>query len=98
MVQYKIPYEYMEKFWEKASENKKNGHYIETLAFLVGFKENEIITVTDIVSSNTYNFFKQLHDLQLYFYFFRFLANNMQIQSWWLMMVNSYSYFMPFGK
>ena len=56
MVQYKIPYEYMEKFWEKASENKKNGHYIETLAFLVGFKENEIITVTDIVSSNTYNF------------------------------------------
>ena len=27
-------------------------------------------------------------------YFFRSLANNMQVQSWWLMMVNSFSYFM----
>ena len=69
MVQYKVPYEYMEKFWEKASENKKNGHHIETLAFLVGIKENEIITVTDMVSQNDkYIPFKQLPDLHIYFF------------------------------
>ena len=50
MIRYKFPFDIIEKFFvEKASENKKNGHCIETLAFLTGFKENGVITVTDMV-------------------------------------------------
>ena len=49
MVRYKVPYDVIEKFCEKAGANKKNGHHIETLAFLVGFKEDDVITVTDMV-------------------------------------------------
>ena len=49
MIHYKIPNEVIEQFCEKACQNKKNGHFIETLAFLVGFKENYVITVTEIV-------------------------------------------------
>ena len=50
MVRYKIPFDVIEKFFvEKACENKKNGRIVETLAFLVGFRENDIITVTDLV-------------------------------------------------
>ena len=50
MVQYKVPFDAIEKiFVEKASENKKNDLIVETLAFLVGFKENDIVTVTDLV-------------------------------------------------
>ena len=50
MVQYKVPFDAIEKiFVEKESENKKNDLIVETLAFLVGFKENDIVTVTDLV-------------------------------------------------
>ena len=49
MVRYKVPYDVIEKFCEKAGANKKNGHHIETLAFLVGFKEDDVITITDMV-------------------------------------------------
>ena len=50
MVRYKVPFDAIEKiFVEKASENKKNDLIVETLAFLVGFKENDIVTVTDLV-------------------------------------------------
>ena len=50
MVQYKVPFDAIEKiFVEKASENRKNDLIVETLAFLVGFKENDIVTVTDLV-------------------------------------------------
>ena len=49
MVRYKVPYDVIEKFCEKAGANKNNGHHIETLAFLVGFKEDDVITVTDMV-------------------------------------------------
>ena len=49
MVKYKVPNDVISRFCEKAGKNKKNGNFIETLAFLVGFKENDVITVTDIV-------------------------------------------------
>ena len=50
MVQYKVPFDAIEKiFVEKESENKKNDLIVETLPFLVGFKENDIVTVTDLV-------------------------------------------------
>ena len=49
MLQYKVPNLVIQRFCEKACQNKKNGHFIETLAFLVGLKESNVITVTDIV-------------------------------------------------
>lgn len=50
MIRYKVPFDAIEKFFiEKSSENKKNGKIVETLAFMVGFKENDIVTVTDLV-------------------------------------------------
>ena len=45
MVKYNIPRDVIGKFCQKASENKR----IQTLAYLVGFKNNDIITVTDII-------------------------------------------------
>ena len=45
MVSYNIPNDVIEKFSQKASENLK----IETLAYLIGFKNDYIITVTDLV-------------------------------------------------
>lgn len=45
MVSYNIPTDVIEKFSQKASKNSK----VETLAFLVGFKNDHIITVTDLV-------------------------------------------------
>ena len=45
MVQYNIPYDVIAKFCQKAGENRK----IETLAYLVGFKNCDIVTVTDLV-------------------------------------------------
>ena len=50
MTSYKVPNNLFRLFLEKACQNKKNNHFIETLAFLVGYKENDSITVTDIVS------------------------------------------------
>ena len=50
MVRYKVAFDAIEKISvEKASENRKNDLIVETLAFLVGFKENDIVTVTDLV-------------------------------------------------
>ena len=45
MVQYNIPDDVIAKFCQKAGENRK----IETLGYLVGFKNCDIITVTDFV-------------------------------------------------
>ena len=45
MVQYNIPDDVIAKFCQKAGENRK----IETLGYLVGFKNCDIITVTDLV-------------------------------------------------
>ena len=45
MVSYNIPNDVIEKFSQKASENLK----VETLAYLIGFKNDYIITVTDLV-------------------------------------------------
>ena len=45
MVSYNIPRDVIEKFSQKASENSK----IETLAYLIGFRNDYIITVTDLV-------------------------------------------------
>ena len=45
MVSYNIPRDVIEKFSQKASENSK----IEILAYLIGFRNDYIITVTDLV-------------------------------------------------
>lgn len=45
MVKYNIPHDVIGKFCQKAGQNCR----IQTLAYLVGFKNNDIITVSDIV-------------------------------------------------
>ena len=73
MVRYKVPYDVIEKFCEKAGANKKNGHHIETLAFLVGFKEDDVITVTDMVKFALLNC---IYFYQFLKFLFRYLASN----------------------
>ena len=68
MVRYKVPYDVIEKFCEKAGANKKNGHHIETLAFLVGFKEDDVITVTDMVFGQQQGNLIRVEDHGKFFY------------------------------
>ena len=51
MYKYKVPSDIIGSFHSVASENysKNDGKHIETLAFLAGFREENVFTVTDIV-------------------------------------------------
>ena len=51
MLRYKIPRDIIASFHSVASENysKDDKKHIETLAFLAGFREENVVTVTDII-------------------------------------------------
>ena len=51
MYEYKVPRDIIGSFYSVASENySKDDHkHIETLAFLAGFREENVFVVTDIV-------------------------------------------------
>ena len=51
MYKYKVPSDIIGSFHSVASENysKDDKKHIETLAFLAGFREENVFTVTDIV-------------------------------------------------
>ena len=51
MYKYKVPRDIIGSFHSVASENysKDDKKHIETLAFLAGFKEGNVFTVTNIV-------------------------------------------------
>ena len=51
MFKYRIPQKVIDSFISVASRNfsREDGQHIETLAFLVGTKQDNILTVTDIV-------------------------------------------------
>ena len=51
MYKYKVPRDIIASFHSVASQNyaKDDKKHIETLAFLAGFREENVFTVTDIV-------------------------------------------------
>ena len=79
MVRYKVPYDVIEKFCEKAGANKKNGHHIETLAFLVGFKEDDVITVTDMVFGQQQGNLIRVEDHGKFFIHIEIMAHHLDI-------------------
>ena len=48
---YKIPTKFIDSFLEIAARNKSelDGRHIETLGFLIGTKEDNLITATDLI-------------------------------------------------
>ena len=48
---YKIPTKFIDSFLEVAAKNKSklDGKHIETLGFLIGTKEGNLITATDLI-------------------------------------------------
>ena len=51
MMRYKVPRDIITSFHSVASQNysKNDKKHVETLAFLAGFKEENVFTVTDII-------------------------------------------------
>ena len=48
---YKIPTKFIDSFLEVAAKNKSelDGRHVETLGFLIGTKEGNLITATDLI-------------------------------------------------